>query len=188
MNDQDPKQLWKTQPAATAPLTEEELKKRASGFQRGIRLRNLIEVLAAVFVVYCFGRYIWTYPQPLIQLGSALIILATFVVIHQLYRRTSGGPPPSADAALPSRDFHRAQLVRQRDALRSVWLWYIAPFVPGMALFRWGVETSLDASAPFARGLGANLGIAGVLLSIFLINLYSARRLQREIDQLDAES
>lgn len=188
MNDQDLKRLWKTQPTPAIPLTEEELKKRASGFRRGIRLRNLIEVLAAVFVVYGFARYIWIYPQPLIQLGSALTILATFVVIYQLYRRASGGPPPGVDAALSSRDFHRAQLVRQRDALRSVWLWYVAPFVPGMVVFRWGVETSLDASAPFARGLGANLGIGCVLLIIILVNLYSARRLQRQIDKLDAET
>jgi type II secretory pathway component PulL len=53
-----------------------------------------------------------------------------------------------------------------------------------MVVFRWGVETQLDASAPFARGLVANLAIAAVLLVVVLINLYTASRLQRQIDQL----
>ncbi|CAN7570093.1 hypothetical protein LJR289_004051 [Pseudoduganella sp. LjRoot289] len=187
MNDDDLKQLWRMQPASSAPLPEEVLRKRASKFQRRVALRNLIEVLAAVLAVAGFSRYLWLYPQPLIRLGSVLIILAAAFVVYQLYRRASSRPLPGAESALPCRDFHRAELVRQRDALRSVWLWYIGPFLPGMAVFRWGVETQLDASAPFARGWQANLLIAGVLLAIAILNLYAARKMQRQIDRLDAE-
>ena len=39
-------------------------------------------------------------------------------------------------------EFHRSELVRQRDLLRSVWWWYLLPFVPGMLLIP--VGSSLD--------------------------------------------
>lgn len=187
MNDDDLKQLWQAQPAASEPLPEAVLRKHAGKFQRRVALRNLFEVLAAVLVVAGFSRYLWLYPQSLIRLGSVLTILAAVLVVYQLLHRASSRPLPGADGGLPCRDFHRAELVRQRDALRTVWLWYIAPFLPGMAVFRWGVETQLDASAPFARGWQANLILAGVLLGIALLNLYAARKLQRQIDRLDTE-
>lgn len=187
MNDDDLKQLWQAQPAASEPLPEAVLRKHAGKFQRRVALRNLLEVLAAVLVVAGFSRYLWLYPQPLIRLGSALTILAAVFVIYQLHRRAASRPLPGADGALPCRDFHRAELMRQRDALRSVWRWYIGPFLPGIAVFRWGVESQLDASAPFARGWQANLIIAAVLLGVAVLNLYAARQLQRQIDRLDAE-
>lgn len=188
MNDDDLQQLWQAQPApAVSTFDEQDLARRARAFQRNVRIRNAVETVAAVLVVCCFGFYLWAFPQPLMRLGSALTIAATCFVTWQLHRRAASRPP-AADASLPSRAFHRAQLVRQRDALRSVWLWYVAPFVPGMVLFRWGVEAQLGAAAPFARGLGANLGIAAVLVLVAAVNLLAARRLQKQIDQLDHEA
>jgi len=52
-------------------------------------------------------------------------------------------------------------------------------------VFRWGVETELDPSAPFSRGLLANLVIAAVLLCVVALNYFAARALQRQIDRLD---
>lgn len=185
MNDDDLKQLWRAQPASSPALPEDVLRQRAARFQRRVALRNGIETLAAALVAAGFARYLWIYPQPLIRLGSVLIILAAAFVAWQLHRRAASGPRPESDNALPCRDFHRAALARQRDALRAVWLWYIAPFLPGVLLFRWGVETQLDPGAPFTRGWQANLAIAGVLLATAILNLHAARRLQRKIDQLD---
>jgi hypothetical protein len=133
MDEQDVKNMWRSAPAAdTAPLQEAELARRARHFQRRIARRNFLEYAAALLVCVGFGFYLWKFPDPLMRLGSVLTIAGILVVVWQLRQRASSRALPGAESALPSRDFHRAELVRQRDALRSVWLWYVAPLVPGM--------------------------------------------------------
>lgn len=189
MDEQDVKNMWRSAPAAaTTPLPEAELSRRAGRFQRRIARRNFLEYAAALLVCAGFGFYLWKFPDVLMRLGSVLVILGILVVVWQLRRRASSHPMPGAESALPCRDFHRAELVRQRDALRAVWLWYVAPLVPGMVVFRWGVETNLDPALPFARGWVADGLIAAVMLGVILLNLYAAHRLQRQIDQLDQGS
>jgi hypothetical protein len=189
MDEQDIKNMWRSAPATaaggSAPLPEAELAQRARRFQRRIARRNFLEYAAALLVCIGFGFYLWKFPDPLMRIGSLLSILGTLVVVWQLHQRASSRPLPGMESILPSRDFHRAQLVRQRDALRSVWLWYVAPLVPGMLVFRWGVNTNPDPALPFARGWAADASIAGVVLAIILLNLYGAHKLQRRIDQLD---
>ncbi len=187
MNDDDTKQLWKSQPAATLALSDQDLLQYASKFQRTIRRRNIGEYAAAVLVVLVFAFYMWTFPTMLMQIGSGMTILACIFAVVQLHRRASAQALPGANAAMPTLAFHRQELVRQRDALRSVWAWYVAPFIPGVIVFRWGVETELGADAPFARGALANTIIAGVFVIAVLVNFYAARKLQRQIDKLDRQ-
>lgn len=181
MKDDPLKTLWQTQELPLATLSLQELQKKSGALHRRVRIRNGLEYLACVLVMVGFGNYLVEFPQSLLRLGSVLVMIGTAYVAWQLHRRASS---PSASPGLPGLAFHRQQLERQRDALRSVWSWYVAPLVPGVVVFRWGVETQLDASAPFARGLYANLAIAAVLLIVVLINRYAASKLQRQIDQL----
>jgi len=187
MNEQDLKQLWKSQPAAAPQFPEAQLRRRAQSLRRRVALRNCIEYAAGVAVVAGFAYFIRAYRHPLMQIGSALIILATAIVLQQLHRRAASRPLPGADAAITSRDFLRAELLRQRDALRAVWRWYVAPFVPGVVVFRWGVETQMAGVGPFAHGVLANALIAAVLLAIVALNWRMAGKLQKEIDQLERD-
>jgi len=165
-----------------------ELRKRANAFQRRVAWRNRIEYLAGAIVTFVFIEYLWLFPYPLMRVGSLLIILACSIVLTQLHRRASSRPLPGDMAKIPCLEFHLRQLMRQRDALRSVWLWYVAPFVPGLVVFRWGVETELSADTTFSHGLWANLGIGAVFLIVALINLRAANKLQRKIDELEREA
>ena len=95
--------------------------------------------------------------------------------------RTS--PAGAAPGSRGSLAFHRAQLVRQREALSSVWLWYLAPFLPGM----------LVLSAAYAQRDGhlGNLVIYLAFVSVLFVgvwqlNLLGARRFQKDIEELDA--
>lgn len=181
MNDDLLKAAWKSQSLPPAAFSVEELQRAANKLQRGIRLRNALEYAACLLVVLGFVRYMMLFPYPLLRLGSALVILGTLFVAWQLHARASSQAVPKELAGLA---FQRRQLARQRDAARTVWLWYVAPVVPGAVLFRWAVETELDTTAPFVRGTAANLVIAAVFIAIILFNLYSARKLQRQIDML----
>jgi hypothetical protein len=187
MNEDNTKSVWKSQPTATLFLSDQDLIQYASKFQRTIRRRNLGESIAALLVVAVFSFYMWKFPTMLMQIGSGMTILACIYAIVQLHRRASAQALPGIDAAIPTLAFHRQQLVRQRDALRSVWAWYVAPFIPGVIVFRWGVETELGAGAPFARGAPANAMIAGVFVIVILVNFYAAWKLQRQINKLDQQ-
>lgn len=190
MNEQHLKQLWKSQPAAAPQFAEAQLRRRAQSLRRRVALRNGIEYAAGVAVVAGFAYFIWAYHHPLMQIGSALIILATLVVLWQLHRRAASRPLPDAGAGatIASSDFLRAELLRQRDALRSVWRWYVAPFVPGIVVFRWGVETQMAGVGPFAHGVPANALIAAVLSALVALNWRMAGKLQKEIDRLDRDT
>jgi Flp pilus assembly protein TadB len=97
----------------------------------------------------------------------------------QLHRRARARPLPEALAG-SLMEFHRAELARQRDALRSVWRWYIGPLVPGLVLFLCGRQIENGSWQPAAFAI-----VALLLAGVVVLNLHAARRLQRQIDKLD---
>ena len=150
-------------------------------------MRNMIEYVAAVFVVVVFGLYIVVIPNPMIKLGSAMIIAATIYVVVQLNRRASAAKlDPSASAA-SALAFHRAQLDRQRKAVESIWLWYLGPLAPGMLVFILGpalVHPPHSWGAVFSA-----LGCCAVVFgAVWWLNWRAGKMLRGEIEKLDALS
>jgi hypothetical protein len=185
MNDAHPvedqaRHLWRGQDAAPLqPLPTQELARQAATLRRRVRRRNRREAIAAVLVAATFLGFAWVFPHWMTKLGALLVVAGAGVTQWQLHRRASARPAPQALAG-ELLCFLRNELVRQRDALRSVWLWYIAPSVPGITLFLCGrsVENGVWRPAVFAA-------VAAVLGGIVLLNHWGARQLQRRIDQLD---
>ncbi|MGM9514804.1 hypothetical protein ACS5PK_11170 [Roseateles sp. DB2] len=186
MTDNDLKTLWKSQSTDAFTMPLQDIHRRAARFQRQVRLRNLLEYGAGLFVLGGFGYYIVEFTGLLMRAGSVLVMLGALFVLFELHRRGASRQPPGPGLGIASLDFHRAELARQRDALRDVWRWYVAPFIPGVVVFRWGVETELADSPAFAHGTLANVCIALVFSAIVLVNRWSASRLQRQLDELDA--
>ena len=98
------------------------------------------------------------------------------------YRKHRLAAPPVALGRTNCVDFYRAELVRQRDLSKDSW-GYLLPFVPGvaLALFGDGFENRPTSQliAIVAFGVALFLGVAWW-------NAHTARRLQNEIDALDA--
>lgn len=185
MSEKNIKKLWANQPTEMTTMTTEQLHDHSKKFQRKIKIRNSVEYIAGIIVVLAFARYIAIFPFALIQLGSVMTILATIFVLYQLNSRASMRSLPTEFYSKPHLEFMREELSRQRDALNSVWLWYLAPFVPGMIVFRWGVESESALSAHFATGWIANVAMGAVFIGIGVLNKFSAKRLQKKIDELD---
>ncbi len=186
MNDDRAKQAWQgsVEIAGAPPL--EEVRKGANKFYRYVKWRNLIEYAACVVVVAGFTSHVFTLPNPLQKIGSVLIVLATFYVAWQLHRRASAVPPEAA-GTMPLLLFARAQMVRQRDALRSIFGWYIAPFLPGLAVFMSG--TMLEKRATVGLGpidAAGSAVILAVFAAVWWLNQLGAQRLQRHINEIDA--
>ena len=181
--------VWQNQPLENQPMPLEEIHRRARQFEKRIQNRNLREYLGGAFALAIFTFDIFKFPTPVARTGCVLIIAGTLYVMFQIYKRAAPGRLPADSALTASLEFHRRELVRQRDLLRSVWLWYIAPIVPGLVVFVAGI---------MPRNAAGSLWNAVPLLLMLLIlglilwaNHRAAERLDRkiaEIDNLESES
>jgi len=90
--------------------------------------------------------------------------------------------PPVALGRTNCVDFYRAELVRQRDLSQDSW-GFLLPFVPGMALAL--LDGVLEARST-SQLIALVAGGVGLFLGIAWWNAHTARKLQDEIDGLDA--
>jgi hypothetical protein len=182
--------LWQSQAGEEFSMPVEQIRKRARRLHARVWTRNLIEYAAGLIVVPSFVTLALHATDPLIRLGAALTALGALFALWQLHRRGSSRRPPDAEAG-PSLDFLRGELARQRDAQASVWLWYLAPFAPGMALIlvgRWlSPVEKVGRSLESDRTMTAMMAVIMALLFLVshLANRFGARRLQDQIDELD---
>jgi hypothetical protein len=184
--------LWQSQPTEPPRISLEDLRRKMSKFERKIFWRNFREYAAGVFVVAAYGFYEWKFPQPLMRVGSALVIAATLYVLFQLHRRASVQRAPADLGFSPCIEFHRQALERQLDALRTIWSWYILPFLPGFAVFLTGSAISQRAAHPMSlfhllRGYSIPVGLVAVVsYGVWKLNQRAARKLQTQIDEMTA--
>ena len=167
-------------------MSIEEIRRRAGRFQNCIWWRNAMEYTAAAAVVVVFALFLKWFPGPVARAGAVLMIAAALYVAYQLHRRGSVVIIPSAASFDDCLSFHRRQLERQRDAVKSIWSWYLGPFVPGFVILTASkiVETSMPLPH---RILGAALMLAVVAPTFWVatkLNQRAARRLQAQIDRL----
>ena len=177
--------LWTAQPVEPFTLSVDQVRKRTGQFQARIHQRNITEYLAALLVIGVFGWMAWLIPVFTVKAGTILIILGAFYVCWKLHKIAGREAGQQADNAARLLDHYRSELMRQRDALASVWRWYLAPFVPGAVLFVAGVTFSPDTGMPFLAGLTTfviSMAImGGVFAGVIWLN-------DRAVKQLDAES
>jgi hypothetical protein len=106
-----------------------------------------------------------------------------------LHRSGSAEPVPARATADTCIAGYRRELERQRRLLRDVWLWYIAPFLPGLAIFLIGAVQVKGGASRVGPGFLLLLAIlAGVCFLIAGLNYLESRRLKREIDSLPESS
>ena len=185
-SDLEPQTLWQSQPVEHDPMTVAAIHQKAQVFQARIRRRNRREYIAAGVVIVGFAPALFS-GDWMMRAGAALIMAGTAFIVWQLHGRASASAvPPVGDTLV---DFHRQELIRQRDALGSIAVWYLGPLVPGMALFMAGAW--FMPAAPYHTLRQHHIGVIVtvalqvlIFLGIWLLNQWGARRLQRRIDEL----
>ena len=103
--------------------------------------RDVIETLAAVFVILCFGRMFLTSDGVVAKIGAATVVLGAFYIVYRLYQARMDRKLSRLDDSV--RDFYKTEierLNRQIDLLRSVLWWYISPIMVGVNLMYFGVN------------------------------------------------
>ena len=184
--------FWKNQPVDRVEMSLARVRQVADAFERRVQWRNFGEYAGCAVVIACFGYYISIFQTTLIRTGCGLVMAGTLFVAFALHRRGAARTLPEELALQTCLDFHRHELERQRDLLRSVWSWYLLPFAPGLAVFEAGVLAQAmaqpNAAAHETRAITTfAIAIAGcsvVFVSIGVLNRRAASKLQREIDGL----
>jgi hypothetical protein len=181
----DIKAIWGAQTVEPNLIAIEQIRAKADKFQSAVQRRNRIEYAAGVLVVAGFGSYLWIFRTPLMRLGSILIIAGTIFILAWLHFRASANPIPSHISFMDYTSRYRDELRRQQSALRTVWLWYLGPLVPGLVLFTIGMSRLLEHAPGSRRPMWPFVVVmVAVFAGVWLLNLWGARRLQHQIDEL----
>ena len=161
----------------------EEIRRKAQQFEKRIKNRNLREYLGGAVGLAIFTIYFFLFPSPTARAGSVLIIAGLLCIMIQIYKRASPGKFPVDLPLTDSLDFHRGELVRQRDLLKSVLWWYLAPIVPGLVVFGAGVA---PRHAAVAGALINAIPLLCIFGAIYWANHRAAHGLDRKIAELDS--
>ena len=122
-------ELWQCQPVEGIKMSVEEIRNRATKFEKKIFWRNFREYIAGAIAIVLLGISFGSAHDLLSRAAFALLISGMVYVMYQLHRRGTAKTMPTAAAAGPSLAFYREELKRQRDLTASVWSWYLGPFV-----------------------------------------------------------
>ena len=178
---------WQSQGHGPSPLTLKEIRAKAGEFRSRIARRNLREYVVSALLAPYFGYCAWRTSLPLMRAGHVLMATGVVYMAYQLHRRTGATEAPAEMARTTCLDFYRAELERQRDALRGVWQWYLGPLIPGLA-----VILAASCIAAFPRSVLAGMlalavggAIALALWGLGRLNQKAAAGIQRQIDELD---
>jgi hypothetical protein len=187
MEVQNPVQkIWQDQPVEGIKMSAEEIRKRAGKFERKIRWRNRRESVGCLLVSGLFAYFLFDTHELLFRISYGLFIAAMIWIAIQLYRKGSIKSLPADLEASSSLQFFRRELERQRDAVRNVWPWYLAPLVPGYVMLTIAYVVSFPRPVRLI-GVGAfDLFMVLLFIGIWKMNLRAARCLQRSIDELNA--
>lgn len=182
------KSIWSQQKDEPFAMSDAELKLRADRLRTVIGWRNAREYIASVFVVLFFGYTAATDTNPVVRAGALLIVVGCLFVVWWLANRVKPRGHNDHEAA-PWLQRYRDELIRQRDALESVWLWYLMPFVPGLALMLAArhVYPEFRLTEPGVwLAIAGPLGLVGAIFGgIVWLNHTAAKNLRREINELD---
>jgi hypothetical protein len=183
----DPLGLWQSQTKEYDAMTLADIHTMARRLDGRVQRRNAVEYVACGVVIVGFAQTLLNGPNWIMRAGAGLFMLAVPYVAWQLHRRGSAeGVVQPGESAV---DAYRRHLSRQRDALKSVGSWYLAPFAPGMALMTIGMwfRTPRPGLSVAHDHLNVAIGavvIAALFLGIWWLNRRGARLLQKRIDEL----
>jgi hypothetical protein len=190
MVDHDQAQtIWTTQPQETFTMSVDEIRTRAATFQGRISARNWREQAVGALMVAVFLGLALVLEHTLTRIALLTGAAGTLCVIWQLHRQAHAASIDELCLVNDWRQFHRAELVRQRDALRTVWRWYLGPLIPGGILgylaAAQGYLQQGNIHAAIAFAVMGPLAMAVLFSIIARLNKKAANAIDGEIRQLD---
>jgi hypothetical protein len=177
--------IWQSQPVEATKMSADVIRQRAVELERKISNRNLRESITSFLVIIAFSYFFATTTGTLLRITWVFFIAGMIWIIIQLRLKGMPKTMPAAMGSSSSVEFFRFELERQRDLVKNVWRWYLAPLLPGYLALnlacifsfprppRWGSLTLIDAIFVVA------------FVAVWKMNQRAARCLQRSIDELN---
>jgi hypothetical protein len=185
--NQDVRDVWQNQRGEEVQMSVDAIRLKAGKYRSKIAWRNVREYIGVLFVVGFFGLQSTHTTDLLMRVGSGLIIAGSIYIAWHLYAKGSGRRLPGTLGLSSSIEFHREELVRQRDLVRSVPRWYLGPMIPGLVVLMVAVGR---ANPGHVKHFGWIFGsycvfMALVFAGVWWMNTRAARKIQKRIDELD---
>ncbi len=184
--DNPAQKIWQDQPVKDIQMSIDVLRNRADKFERRVIRRNIREYISSLLAAGVFVYFFATTQAILFRLAYALFIAGLAWVVLQLHRKGAVKTMPATMGTSTSLQFFRTQLERQRDAVQSIWSWYLAPLVPGFLLLTVGTIVARPNRHGLASAASMDVFVVALFFVVWKINVRAARCLQRTIDELSA--
>ena len=189
MSGLDPKTLWQDQPVENRTMPLNEVKRRARWSSRIIALRNGLDYLACIFVslwlAYAAVYYFDTLP---LRIACVVSVGLCALTGYLVWRRAGRLQPPAEDSATAYLQHQRAQLVRQIQAARTAWLWYLGPLMGVMLTFMIALPfVELSRRVYLAVAVYFVVGAVTSVATI-AINIFRAARMERLLKDFEDPS
>ena len=165
-------------------MSADAIRLRAGKFERKIARRNLRETIAGVIVIVAFSYFLVMSNTILDRLTWGLFIAGMIWVIAVLHLKGAPETLPSDVGNAPCVDFFRSELERQRDLVKNVFPWYLAPLVPGYLALNAAWVFATPRVVSWTKLTLLDAFFAAVFVGVWLMNQRAARCLQRSIDRL----
>ena len=180
---------WRREAANAAFSAPVDCSARADKFEGRIRWRNAIEYGAGALVIAVFtisGISTAREGEFLLAISSALLVAGTCLVLWSLYRRAGNIKRlPEEPCVVHLQRQYRLQY----NALRAVPKWYLAPLLPGMAMYYAVVATKVARNVGWEQAMSGIAVPALATIALFVIvagaNALAARGLKRQLDKLE---
>ena len=171
---------WQEHAVAVDTPSLTDIRRTANKFQRTIRLWNALQYVIGAISIFAYGHLLFAHPSLRFGIASILIIAGGLFGMYRTHKERSARILPTDLGSSTCIDFHRRELQRQRAFLLKSWRYLLLP-LPGIAVL---MTTQRPNSWPGVVEFVV-LFIA-MTLGIVKARQRQARRLQREIELLDA--
>jgi len=177
----DMQDVWHSQPADPFRLPADELRRRSvlceGNKRRAFWAGASLSILSAALCTWFFYRLPYTLPR----IGFVLTFIGEVVFLYQWLELRRGAKEQTGSTAVA----YRAQLVRQRELVLSMWKRFLLPFVPGPAVILLGFLIPQLGVVPAVALTSAYL--ASPFAVVIPLAQSRARRIEREIAGLDTQ-
>jgi hypothetical protein len=181
--------LWQDQQTGAFQMSRDQLNQGVKRLNKTIQRRKLLIYFIGLFEIAAFMLFFFLFRSWMERVGACLTIAGMSFIMGQIWLNQRDSRTHSAIAsALGLTDpvlFYRAELERQRDFHRGMWLWSrLAVFAPGPILFMAGAAI---AHPEATTGFLAMCAVFLIMLFIAVpLNWRQSRKYQRQIQALEA--
>jgi hypothetical protein len=175
-------QLWQEQPVEGTRMSIDEIRRRASRFEKRMLRLNMREFVAGGLGIALLGYFLSRAHDSLSRWGFALLIAGEAYALFHLYWK---GRPGTASERVGTQcaEFFLEELERTKKLISNLW-WYLGPLVPGLLVSTVGSALAHPQPGVMIRLAIVNLAIAAGFIFVIRLNTRAARCLQKQIDEI----